>query len=257
MKKIISIDFYADFGMLKKPDTNEPVYLTYNMLHKPAVLGILGAIIGLSGFKERGKLPEYYNKLKDLPIGIMPLCHDKGNFQKNIITYNNSTGLASKETGGNLMVTEQTLVAPAYRCFLMLEMGNEFHVSIDNHLSSNNAEFIPYLGKNEFSLWWNNYTHYIDAVKFSPNGSFNINSIYIKRQALNEGKVVELFLPMFGESPKGNTFSYFECLPISYDEELLQYIRVDFAFTDWQLSTDYELNYPLYKINQNEIVQFF
>ena len=87
MEKIISIDLKADFGFFKKPDTNDPIYLTFNMLHKPALLGILGAILGLGGFSEakeeepkpkKGEkiktiLPEYFKKLNDLKIGIKPL----------------------------------------------------------------------------------------------------------------------------------------------------------------------------------------
>ena len=63
MDKLISFDLRGDFGMLKKPDTNEPVYLTFNMLHKPALLGILGAILGLKGFRKQKELPEYYEIL--------------------------------------------------------------------------------------------------------------------------------------------------------------------------------------------------
>ena len=55
MNKVISIDLKADFGFFKKPDTNDPIYLTFNMLHKPALLGILGAILGLMGFSEAKK----------------------------------------------------------------------------------------------------------------------------------------------------------------------------------------------------------
>ncbi len=158
MQKLISIDLFADFGMLKKPDTNEPVYLTFNMLHKPALLGILGAVIGESGFKEKGKLPDYLLKLHDLKVGIHPLKHENGNFQKTVITYNNTTGMASQETGGNLMVTEQTLIAPAYRCYFYFDMSNEIHAKADHYLSKYYAEYLPYLGKNEFSVWWENYT---------------------------------------------------------------------------------------------------
>ena len=63
MKKLVSIDIFADFGMLKKPDTNEPVYMTFNMLHKPGLLGILGAITGLSGFKKNHKNYQSYAKI--------------------------------------------------------------------------------------------------------------------------------------------------------------------------------------------------
>ena len=152
MTKLISIDLFADFGMLKKPDTNEPVYLTFNMLHKPALLGILGAITGLKGFEKKGELPEYYLKFKDLKIGIQPLNHENGNYQKTIIAYNNTTGMASKETGGNLIVTEQTLIAPAFRCYFLLNEENELHNQLKSNLSTYQAEYIPYLGKNEFSV---------------------------------------------------------------------------------------------------------
>ena len=72
-KKIISFDLNAEFGFFKKPDINDGIYLTYNMLHKPALLGIIGAIIGLKGYERNGVLPEYYNKLKHIKVGIQPL----------------------------------------------------------------------------------------------------------------------------------------------------------------------------------------
>jgi len=89
MKKLISFDLYANMGFLKKPDINEKIYLTYNMLHKPCTLGILGAIAGLKGFTKNNELPEYYQKLKDVPIGIKPIgkyC-ENGNFADVVIIY--------------------------------------------------------------------------------------------------------------------------------------------------------------------------
>ena len=50
-QKLISFDLKAEFGFFKKPDIND-IYLTYNMLHKPALLGILGAVIGLQGYQK-------------------------------------------------------------------------------------------------------------------------------------------------------------------------------------------------------------
>ena len=52
-QRLISFDIQADFGFFKKPDYNDGVLLTYNMLHKPALLGILGAIIGKGIFRKR------------------------------------------------------------------------------------------------------------------------------------------------------------------------------------------------------------
>jgi len=253
MHKLISIDLFSDFGMLKKPDTNEPVYLTFNMLHKPALLGILGAIIGLEGFKEKGKLPDYYLKLQDLKLGIQPLNHENGNFQKTTIAYNNTTGMASKEQGGNLIVTEQTLVAPAYRCYFLLDLDNEIHQKTDNNLSNYHAEYLQYLGKNKFSVWCENYQQYAKVEEFKETESFKINSIYIKDMPVKDEKDIQPVIPIF--APEGNTFSFFERLPIGYNEELFQYEYRSFAFTDWSLKMNYQIK--LLKINSNEIIQVF
>ena len=49
--KLISIELKSDFGFFKKPDINDSIYLTYNMIHKPALLGLFGAIYGLLTLK--------------------------------------------------------------------------------------------------------------------------------------------------------------------------------------------------------------
>ncbi len=269
MKKLVSIDIFADFGMLKKPDTNEPVYLTFNMLHKPTLLGILGAVTGLSGFKEKGKLPEYYLAFEDLKIGILPLrenskgevVNENGNFQKTVITYNNTTGMASKEQGGNLMVTEQTLIAPAYRCYFLFDTENEIHRKTDENLSKYYAEYLPYLGKNEFSVWWENYSEY-KYEEFKPEGSFKISSIYIKDQPLKDAKDDSVLLnydPVFDDKPEGFTFSYFERLPVAYTDigkKNYQYEYANFAFTDWALKQKHD-NPNLLLKTENGIVQVF
>ena len=40
-KRLLSFDLLADFACFKKPDVNEGLVMTYNCLHKPALLGIL------------------------------------------------------------------------------------------------------------------------------------------------------------------------------------------------------------------------
>ncbi len=150
--KLISFDLKAKMGFLKKPDINDGIYLTYNMLHKPALLGILGAIAGFSGYKENSKLPDYYEKLKRLKIGIEPLESEKGNYQKTTIGYNNTTGFANDD--GNLQITEQVLIEPSFRCYLLLNTENADEQLLYERIKNQNAEFLPYLGKNDFSAWW-------------------------------------------------------------------------------------------------------
>jgi CRISPR-associated protein Cas5h len=264
MKKLVSVNIKSDFGFLKKPDTNDPIYLTFNMLHKPALLGILGAIIGEKGFQKHGEMPEYYKNLKSVPVSIAPLegegksYHENGNFAKTIIKYNNTTGLASEEEGGNLMVTEQTLVAPAFKCWVMLDMGKELETKIYNYLKNSKAEYLPYMGKNEFSLWWDNFIEY-DFGTFSSDETFKINSLFIKEEAVRKGKINIHFCPGVLSSNESN-FMYFERLPIGYVEApLFQYNYRDFAFTNWELKQDYVLpeSHSLYKLSSNEIIQLF
>jgi CRISPR-associated protein Cas5h len=260
MTKLISLDIKADFGMLKKPDTNEPVYLTFNMLHKPALLGILGAIAGMKGFNKNGELPEYYECLKDIKVSIMPLQHENGNFSKTIIKYNNSTGLASEEAGGNLMIAEQTLISPAYRCFVLLDTDIEEQKKLYKNVFSYQAEFVPYLGKNECSVWWSNATEH-KYSEFKPDGFFKIDSLFVKEVPVRDSKVEELVFDLLMESQEGCTFSYFENLPIAYmGAPLYQYEYRSFAFTDWDLALKENQTGNLIQLQntqKNEIIQLF
>jgi CRISPR-associated protein Cas5h len=274
MQKLVSFDLYADFGFLKKPDINKDVYLTFNILHKPAILGILGAICGLSGFKENinkeglVRLPDYYKAFHSVPIGIKPIgdyCQN-GMFLKTIVQYNNSTGLASKEAGGNLIVSEQTLINPAYRIFLLLDFEKEDEQTLYDRIRQQKATFIPYLGKNDYSAWWykedvkdKNGNLLFQGVKeysfqkFEGGEEFQIETIFIKEDAL-VNQVVEHHVRFRNNlSFLNGSFMYFEKLPIGYNPKLYQYDYADFAYTDWRLSKDSFLA-NLYKVD-NLIVQ--
>lgn len=251
MKKVISFDLYADMGFLKKPDINEKVYLTYNMLHKPCVLGILGAIAGLKGFTKNNEFPEYYKTFKDIPVGIKPIGEgcERGNFTKNVTTYTNTIGFANAD--GNLIVSEQTLIRPAYRIFLLLDLEKENEQTLYNHIRQQEATFIPYLGKNDYSAWWYKEDVKTDdgVVLFQGVKEYNIlqdefkdnykiETVFVKQKPVVESLVEEGeeddFSDNFQISDFG-TYVYFEKLPIKYDEQLYQYDYADFALTDSRL----------------------
>lgn len=239
MKKLISFDLFADMGFLKKPDINEKIYLTFNMLHKPTVLGLLGAIVGLKGFVKNNELPEYYNVFSQLPVGIKPIgdgC-ENGNFQKTVTTYTNTIGFANSE--GNLIVSEQTLINPAYRIFLLLDLDNEHEKTLCDRILNQEAEFIPYLGKNDYSAWWNlNSVREYGFSEFEGGKEFQIDTVFVKEKPLVES--VQKHKAKFRRNLSflNGTFMYFERLPMAYDETLFQYSYADFAYTDWRLSKD-------------------
>lgn len=261
--KIISIDLYSGFGFLKKPDINEDIYLTYNCLHKPALLGILGAITGLKGhyqaFIERKKEPEYSEVFKELQVGIQPNNSKNGTFAKTTITYNNSVGYASKEEGGNLIIKEQTLLNPSYKIYLLIDFSNHHQKELYESLKSDEAYFIPYLGKNDFQISWNGFEEY-DCKPFNYNSSFQIESIFKKEKVIktirgtNEEMLDgEIRTPSF-------TFSYFERLPVGFSEITGNYELAEFAFTDFLFPSNYEVS-NLFEIidseNNKKVIQLF
>ncbi len=266
MNTLISFDIKADFGMLKKPDTNEPVYLTFNMLHKPALLGIFGAIAGKKGFFKNGELPEYYEIYKNLQVSIMPLedeitgvkYHQNGNFTKTIIKYNNGTGMASEEAGGNLMVSEQTLIAPAFRCYVLLNIEEENEKLLYDNILSYKAEYVPYLGKNECSLWWDN-ARVLEYMEFKAEGDFFISSLFVKEESVKDGKKKPRFVPGKRKDYNNLPYMYFENLPHSYlGAPLFQYEYQPFAFTNHELKEEYfpSDSFQLIK-TENNVIQLF
>jgi CRISPR-associated protein Cas5h len=254
-EKIISFDICADMGFFKKPDINEKIYLTYNILHRPAVLGILGAIAGLKGYEKNNVFPCYYNDLKHLRVGIEPLNHSTGNYTKFTTTYNNTTGFASSEDGGNLMITEQTLLKPAFRCFILLNRENPVENTLFENIKKQHAVFIPYLGKNDYSAWWNKEdVREYEVKKFDFDSNFTIKTIFLKQNPLIQQVVIKKFSFSLSNSAKVGSFFYFERLPIGFNERLYQYELGEFAYTDYLIAKDSEID-NLFQISESETIQ--
>lgn len=251
---IISFDLKADGAVFKKPDVNEGLYLSYNTLHKPALLGILGAVLGLRGFGASEEFPEYYQVLSKLKVSIAPIADrsDKGNFTKFTVQYNNGVGYASQEQGGNLIVKEQTLFAPGYRCYVQLDMVDLIQQQLAESLQNGEAVFPPYLGKNEFPAWWDNVQVW-EEREFGFDQEFRLNSLFVKQSRL-QGEVV---LPKFsfknlGKEPTQQKFLFFERLPLQYSSVLRQYKLAEFAYTNHLLATDSTLT-NLYQLTSTDI----
>ncbi|OIN58218.1 type I-B CRISPR-associated protein Cas5 [Arsenicibacter rosenii] len=254
--RLISFDLRADFGFFRKPDVNDGLQLSYNMLHKPALLGILGAIAGLKGYAQKGQWPEYYKLLKDVPVGIEPLkpYHEKGNFTKTALTYTNTVGYANAD--GNLIVHENTLRRPAYRVYVLLNKADELQNRLLTRIRNQEAEFVPYLGKNEFTAWWENVAEY-DVDQSMPQEKFELKTLFDKRKTIVTKSIDDGYdrFDLFDFSEPKGSYIYFERLPVSFDEQLFQYELIDFAYTDYPLKAPTQLG-GLYRLNtSNEYVQ--
>lgn len=275
MQKLVSIDLKADFGFFRKPDSNAGINLSYNMLHKPSLMGILGAIIGLGGYKEFGKVPEYLEKLKGIKVGICPLHHDKGSFAKAIIQYSDTTGYNNTDKDkkpSTRLMKESALIAPAYRCFLLLQMENEFHSKLYHYLSEGKAEYLPYFGKNEFAAWWD---------KESFKGDYEVLELPIEEDVKiitliclddrQEESVKTAFAKAVTNArtrSKEVSFLYFERLPseiIASDAafEKDKNVRYNysplkkFVYSNIIFDKENKLNIPLIRIEPGKAIQVF
>ena len=251
MSKVVSFDLKADFGFLKKPFSNEKLelYLTFNFLHKPALLGILGAILGLKGYTRFGELPDYYRKLKNLKVGIEPIkqddetgiiFHEKGIFNKTTTKYNNTVGYANKQ-GGTLNINEQTIIKPAFRCYLKLDsdVENSLLEKLYEYIMYCRAEYLPYFGKNDYGAWWMPESvieyKYIGIEK-SPE-SIEICTIFNLEDTILQSEKGESFFDIFNLN---NPFVCFERLPVGFEKvgNSYQYKIMKFAYSNFAIKRD-------------------
>ena len=235
MKKAISFKLSGKTACFRKPDVNQYAYFTYNNIHKPALLGLLGAIIGLGGYthlfdknrySKSGQLgydngyPEFYEKLKDLKISIIPLAKH-GYFSKKIQVFNNSVGYASKEDGGNLIVREQWLENPAWQIIILDDESEEFE-KIKDYLLNKKTVYIPYLGKNDHPATINEVKE-IELAK--PINNIKIASLFI------ENKCEISNLP-----PRGELLYFFkEVSPIKLQKNYHFYEYENLVFTNYKI----------------------
>lgn len=227
--RAISFEISGKTAIFKKPDVNSYAYFTYNNIHKPALLGILGAIIGLGGYTKlydsnrglkEGKLgfnagfPEFYEKLKDLKISIIPLAKN-GYFSKKIQTFNNSVGYASFEQGGNLIVREQWLENPKWQ-IIILENEIKEYEKIKEYLLNKKAIYIPYLGKNDHFANINK----IEELELNENLYLD-KGLYIDSLFIKNGKI-----DGFQKDENSIPFIFQEVSPI--------YLQKDFHFYEYE-----------------------
>lgn len=163
----LRFELKGETAFFKKPDVNVYAYFTYSHIHKVALYGLLGAVLGLGGYAqqhERNRVlaaqskdkkdhiwfPEFYEVLRNASVSIVP-HGDRGYFAKKVQIYNNTVGYASKEDGGVLNIREQWLERPHWTIYVADDDGLPQGVfdRLCDHIMHAKAEYMPYLGKND------------------------------------------------------------------------------------------------------------
>ena len=134
--EILKFTLSGRTAFFKIPEVNSYVYFSYGHIHKVSLLGLLGAVMGYGGYNSQGEkeYPEFYEKLKDIKISIMPK-NTNGSFSKKIQFFNNSVGYASNEEGGNLIVKEQWLEDVEWDIFIKIE-DTEIHKELKERMKT-------------------------------------------------------------------------------------------------------------------------
>ncbi|MCM3337623.1 type I-B CRISPR-associated protein Cas5b [Paenibacillus sp. MER TA 81-3] len=165
--RALRFELRGETAFFKKPDVNVHAYFTYSHIHKVALYGLLGAIIGLGGYAqqhERNSLlarspksegnaaifPVFYEVFRDAWVSIVP-HGDRGYFSKKIQIFNNTVGYASQEAGGVLNVREQWLERPHWTVYVADYEGlsRATFERLADYILNSKAEYMPYLGKND------------------------------------------------------------------------------------------------------------
>lgn len=241
---VIKFTLEGKFAFFKKPDVNTYIYFSYGNIHKVALLGIFGAILGYKGYNqmsfsskykkdfkgllenEVGHYPEFYEKLNHLKIGIVP---KEINFHKKIQIFNNSVGYASKEKGGNLIVKEQWLESPSWDIYIAIE--DEEGKKLVQALMDRSFVYIPYLGKNDHPADIKNIELIADAQEIDTLSM--IDSLFIKEDfLLVENDEWDVFDDVEEDR---QLFKYEEMLPFSLEKTTNKYELRSLMYTNIDL----------------------
>lgn len=239
-----------------KDNVINTVYLTYGNIHRVALLGIFGAILGYGGYskqndmlkkknKKKPDYPEFYEKLKDIKISIVSNGKN-GYFNKKLQTFNNSVGYASKEEGGNLIVKQFWLENPSWDIYVLLDCDEAKKIA--DYMQNRKAIYLPYLGSND---------HLANIM--------DVEIIDIEEKMSSEDETIEI-LSMIKDSDisekKKNIFSidknsirddiykYSEYLPVTLSKELNQYEKEKMTITNMSII----LKKSYYKVEDKNIV---
>jgi len=265
--KILKFTLSGKTAFFKKPDVNTYLYFTYGNIHKVALLGMFGAILGYSGYnqmkmenmsnkadKKASKkvfFPEFYDKLQNIKIAIVP-NNEKGFIHKKVQIFNNSVGYASKEQGGNLIIKEQWLENPSWYVYVLID--DEESKKIAEYLLNHKTIYQPYLGKND------HYANITDIEIIEDNEITELEEIN-KINSICPKKFFEVNLEEDEEEEEydepvdevyEDIFKYEEQLPIGLDKETNMYISEGFLYTNMKVSCD--SNVTVYKIRKRNIV---
>lgn len=250
---ILKFTLSGKTAFFKKPEVNAYGYYTYGCIHKVALLGLFGSVLGLGGYAQREKenMPEFYEVLNHIQVAIQ-IRNKDAYIPKKIQIFNNTVGYASLEQGGILNVKEQWLENPVFDIYV--QVVDEVTRELASRLENKVAEYIPYLGKNDHPA---NITGVCLYREQKPLEKFRgINSIMEKEKAkfyLFDDFEEEMEEDLSSKKDSAYVYRYEEALPVALSQRLQQYVFRDFIASNLWLK---EYQGDVYQVDGSAIVFF-
>ncbi|UGV41617.1 CRISPR-associated protein Cas5 [Methanococcoides orientis] len=197
--KLLTFRLYGNFAHFNQPISNR-FRNTYSIIPKPQLLGLIGSIAGLGGYKNRTIEPEFYSKIGDLKVFIKSNNISDRKFTVNYNSLNSFLNNRKDTDSPNVIINEQVILYPDYEIGLLLDESNELHKVIIKNIQNNRSVFHIYLGKNEFFA--------------------NIQYISLKDYEINSRKetVCSSIFPFYELEKEGNGNIKLEMLPVDFDD---------------------------------------
>lgn len=201
-----------------RPHINS-VFSTYSHIHKVALLGMLGAIIGIEkdGTK-KGEIPNFYKELRNLKVSIIP---KKPRFftVDNVVTETSCMFNTNKD-GSTYLAYYKELYRPSWDVYILNDNSDNYN-KIKEYIIAEKKYFLPYLGKNHFHGT-------IEEAKILECEDIDLSDI-VTIDSLFPREAVEL-----GEYEDVSVRREYigEFMPVALDDKLNQYIETYIILTN-------------------------
>jgi CRISPR-associated protein Cas5h len=257
--QVLKFRLWGRTAFFKKPDVNTYLYFTYGNIHKVALLGLLGAVVGYSGYNQfdfkkrynkeiKNDYPEFYERLQYLKVAIEPTC-EGAVINKKVQVFNNSSGYYNKDKAEkpcNLIVKEQWLENPSWNIYIIID--NEEAEKVADYILNNKVVYQPYLGKNDHYANISEVELYEDCIKVDKVEK--INSLCFREEVI-------LSLPeqeWGSEDEAEEVFKYSESLPFTLNKDTNLYEMKSFVYSN--MNVEGIKSKDIYRVKNKNIVFF-
>ena len=174
----LKFGIYGKYAFLKNPENNMGTEFSFEHIHKPCLLGMIGCILGLDGKGSATKnnpYPEYYKRLKDIKISIVP---NKPIFNKFKETITNATGFAND--GFSQILNREILQNVRWTIYVLKNnIDEELWNKLCKLLGEHESSYPLYLGNNAYPAQIDN-VELVRLNEVDDTEELVINSIFNK-----------------------------------------------------------------------------